>query len=173
MQRNSDVLVATATLTSKTTANTSRPFSATERAVWLGFLATHLQLLRRLDHELMEAERMPTSSFEVLLTIAEAPEGRMRMKDIAAHLLISRSGLTRIVDELQRQGLVERQKCPDDARGLDAVLTPAGRKAYRRALKVHRSSLRQEFFGKLSEEQLTQLSEIWDTVGLAKTVGNC
>ncbi|MEV6655051.1 MarR family transcriptional regulator [Streptomyces sp. NPDC051219] len=121
----------------------------------------------------MEAERMPTSSFEVLLTIAEAPEGRMRMKDIAAHLLISRSGLTRIVDELQRQGLVERQKCPDDARGLDAVLTPAGRKAYRRALKVHRSSLRQEFFGKLSEEQLTQLSEIWDTVGLAKTVGNC
>jgi DNA-binding MarR family transcriptional regulator len=114
------------------------------------------------------AERIPLSSFEVLLTLAEAPEGRLRMKDIAASLLISRSGLTRIVDDLERQGFVERRKCPTDARGFDAVLTDAGTKAYRRARKVHLTNLRREFLDKLTQEQLTTLSEIWRTVGFDK-----
>lgn len=151
----------------------SRPLSRTERAVWLGFLSTHLKLLRTLDAELMAAERIPMSSFEVILTLAEAPEGRVRMKDIAASLLISRSGLTRIVDDLERQGLVAREKCPTDARGFDAVLTDAGRKAYRRARKVHLTNLRGEFLDKLTDDQLTTLAEIWSTVGFNENANAC
>ncbi|MEU4181360.1 MarR family transcriptional regulator [Streptomyces sp. NPDC026589] len=151
----------------------SRPLNRTERAVWLGLLSTHMKLLRTLDTELTAAERIPLSSFEVLLTVAEAPEGRVRMKDIAASLLISRSGLTRIVDDLERQGLVVREKCPTDARGFDAVLTEAGRKAYRRARKVHLSNLRKEFLDKLTDEQLTTLAEIWATVGLDDNAAAC
>ncbi|MEV5477391.1 MarR family transcriptional regulator [Streptomyces sp. NPDC052207] len=146
----------------------SRSLNPTEKAVWLGFLATHLHLLRHLDKELVDAERISMSSFEVLLTLAEAPEGRVRMKDIAASLLISRSGLTRIVDDLERQGFVERQKCETDARGFDAVLTEVGRKAYRRARKVHLTNLRREFLDKLSEDQLKALRDIWDTVGFSE-----
>ncbi len=146
-------------------ASPSRPLNHAERGAWLGLLSTHLRLLRTLDTELVAAERIPMSSFEVLLTLAEAPEGRLRMKDIASSLLISRSGLTRIVDDLERQGLVERRKCPTDARGFDAVLTDAGTKAYRRARKVHLTNLRREFLDKLTQEQLTALSEIWRTVG--------
>ncbi|MGW3627953.1 MarR family winged helix-turn-helix transcriptional regulator [Streptomyces sp. NPDC000880] len=163
----------TASATSPQGSSPSRSLNPTERAVWLGFLSTHLHLLRRLDKELVAAERISMSSFEVLLTLAEAPEGRVRMKDIAASLLISRSGLTRIVDDLERQGFVERQKCPTDARGFDAVLTPAGRKAYRRARKVHLTNLRREFLGKLSEDQLKALSDIWATVGFGESTGEC
>ncbi|WP_330455666.1 MarR family transcriptional regulator [Streptomyces sp. NBC_00820] len=159
--------------TSDRQGSPSRPLNDDERSVWLGFLATHLKLLRTLDAELMATERMSLSSFEVLLTIAEAPEGRVRMKDIAASLLISRSGLTRIVDDLERQGLVVREKCPTDARGLDAVLTAEGRKAYRRAGKVHRTSLREKFLDKLSDEELTKLAGIWSTVGFDEKAETC
>ncbi|MGW6740933.1 MarR family winged helix-turn-helix transcriptional regulator [Streptomyces sp. NPDC055025] len=154
-------------------ASPSRALSRHERAAWLGLLSTHLKLLRTLDGELVAAERIPMSSFEVLLTLAEAPEGRLRMKDIAASLLISRSGLTRIVDDLERQGFVERRKCPTDARGFDAVLTAAGAKAYRRARKVHLTNLRREFLDKLTEEQLTALNDIWRTVGFDDSADAC
>ncbi len=153
-------------------ASPSRPLNRAERAAWLGLLSTHLRLLRTLDTELVAAERIPLSSFEVLLTLAEA-EGRLRMKDIAASLLISRSGLTRIVDDLERQGFVERRRCPTDARGFDAVLTDAGTKAYRRARKVHLTSLRRDFLDKLTEEQLTALSETWRAVGFDESANAC
>jgi DNA-binding MarR family transcriptional regulator len=143
----------------------SRLLNATEREVWLGFLCTHVQLLRTLDDELMRGQGILTSSYEVLLALAEAPEGRKRMKDIASSLLISRSGLTRIVDDLEDKGYVERRTCPTDARGLDAVLTDSGRKAFRRARTVHLTHLREQFLGKLSEEQLHALAGIWRTVG--------
>lgn len=154
-------------------ASPSRPLDEVELAVWLGFLSTHLKLLRTLDQELVDAERISMSSFEVLLTVAESPGGRIRMKDIAASLLISRSGLTRIVDELERKGFVAREKCESDARGFDAVLTPEGRKAYRRANKVHLTNLREEFLGKLTGDQLKALSEIWETLGFARFSGEC
>jgi DNA-binding MarR family transcriptional regulator len=154
-------------------ASPSRPLNRAERAAWLGLLSTHLRLLRTLDTQLVAAEHIPMSSFEVLLTLAEAPEGRLRMKDIAASLLISRSGLTRIVDDLERQGFVERRKCPTDARGFDAILTDAGTKAYRRARKIHLTNLRREFLDKLTQEQLTALSEIWRTVGFDESANTC
>ncbi|MFD7550536.1 MarR family winged helix-turn-helix transcriptional regulator [Streptomyces sp. NPDC059578] len=154
-------------------ASPSRPLNPTERAVWLGLLSTHLRLLRTLDAGLVAAERLPMSSFEVLLTLAESPEGRLRMKDIAASLLISRSGLTRIVDDLERQGLVVREKCPTDARGFDAVLTEGGKKAYRRARKVHLTNLRREFLDRLSEEQLASLADIWRTLGFDDGADAC
>ncbi|MGW4029323.1 MarR family winged helix-turn-helix transcriptional regulator [Streptomyces sp. NPDC004838] len=151
----------------------SRALSHTERAVWLGFLSTHLKLLRNLDGELVAEAGLSMSSFEVLLTLAESPGGRVRMKDIAASLLISRSGLTRIVDDLERKGLVTRERCPDDARGFDAVLTEAGRKTYRRARKVHQTNLRGEFLDKLSDEQLDSLADIWRTLGFDDRANAC
>ncbi|WP_079184650.1 MarR family winged helix-turn-helix transcriptional regulator [Streptomyces uncialis] len=151
----------------------ARPLNRAERAAWLGLLSTHLRLLRTLDRELMTAERLPMSSFEVLLTLAEAPGRHLRMKELAASLLISRSGLTRIVDDLERQGFVERRKCSTDARGFDAVLTEAGTRAYRRARKVHLSSLRAEFLDKLTPEDLTALGGIWRTVGFDDSATTC
>jgi DNA-binding MarR family transcriptional regulator len=146
----------------------SEPLSTRELAAWRGFLRTHARLLRHLDRRLTDEQGLPTSSYEVLLRLAEAPTGSMRMKDIADSLLLSRSGLSRVVDELERKGYVKRQPCPTDARGTEAVITRSGRGAFRKAQSSHLSSVRAEFLDKLSQEQLRQLADVWTAVGLAE-----
>jgi DNA-binding MarR family transcriptional regulator len=143
------------------------PLTALEIAAWRGFLRTHARLLRQLDRELTQEQGIPSSSYEVLLRLAEAPGGRMRMKNLADSLLLSRSGLTRIVDDLERRGYVRRERREDDARGLDAVITRAGRTAFRPARKSHLRSVRKDFLGKLSDRQLRSLADVWSAVGLA------
>ncbi|MEN3279817.1 MAG: hypothetical protein V7607_957 [Solirubrobacteraceae bacterium] len=145
----------------------SEPLSIRELAAWRGFLRTHARLLRHLDRRLTEEQGLPTSSYEVLLRLAEAPSASMRMKDIADSLLLSRSGLSRVVDELERKGFVKRRPCPTDARGTEAVITRSGRGAFRKAQGSHLRSVRAEFLDKLSREQLRQLAEVWTAVGLA------
>jgi DNA-binding MarR family transcriptional regulator len=131
-------------------------------------LRTHARLLRHLDRRLTDEQGLPTSSYEVLLRLAEAPTGSMRMKDIADSLLLSRSGLSRVVDELERKGYVKRQPCPTDARGTEAMITRSGRGAFRKAQSSHLQSVRAEFLDKLSKEQLRQLADVWTAVGLAE-----
>jgi DNA-binding MarR family transcriptional regulator len=145
----------------------SEPLSPGELAAWRGFLRTHTRLLRHLDRRLTDEQGLPTSSYEVLLRLAEAPRGSMRMKDIADSLLLSRSGLSRVIDELERKGYVTRQACASDARGTEAVITRSGRSAFRKAQNSHLRSVRAEFLDKLSEEQLRRLAEVWTAVGLA------
>jgi DNA-binding MarR family transcriptional regulator len=146
----------------------SEPLSTRELAAWRGFLRTHARLLRHLDRQLTDEQGLPASSYEVLLRLAEAPSGTMRMKDIADSLLLSRSGLSRVVDELERKGYVTRQPCPTDARGTEAVITRSGRSAFRKAQNSHLRSVRAEFLDKLSEAQLRELAEVWTAVGLAE-----
>jgi DNA-binding MarR family transcriptional regulator len=146
----------------------SQPLSTPELDAWRGFLRTHARLLRHLDRQLTDEQGLATSSYEVLLRLAEAPRGTMRMKDIADSLLLSRSGLSRVVDELERKGFVARQPCPSDARGTEAVITRSGRGAFRKAQNSHLRSVRAEFLDKLSQEQLWQLAEVWRTVGRAE-----
>jgi DNA-binding MarR family transcriptional regulator len=145
----------------------SQPLSTREVAAWRGFLRTHARLLRQLDRQLTDEQGLPISSYEVLLRLAEAPSGTMRMKDIATSLLLSRSGLSRIVDELERKGYVARQPCASDARGTEAVITRSGRSVFRKAQNSHLRSVRSEFLDKLSKEQQRQLAEAWTAVGLA------
>jgi DNA-binding MarR family transcriptional regulator len=144
------------------------PLSTPELAAWRGFLRTHARLLRHLDRQLTDDQGLPTSSYEVLLRLAEAPGGTMRMKDIAESLLLSRSGLSRVVDELERKGYVRREQCASDARGTEAVITRTGRSAFRKAQTSHLRGVRTEFLDKLSEKQLRQLADVWTAVGLAE-----
>jgi DNA-binding MarR family transcriptional regulator len=146
----------------------SEPLSTHELAAWRGLLRTHARLLRQLDRQLTAEHGLPTSSYEVLLRLAEAPRGTMRMKDVADSLLLSRSGLSRVVDELERKGYVTREPCASDARGTEAVITRSGRGAFRKAQRSHLRSVRAEFLDKLSEQQLRALAGVWKAVGLAE-----
>jgi DNA-binding MarR family transcriptional regulator len=146
----------------------SEPLSTRELAAWRGFLRTHARLLRQLDRRLTDEQGLLASSYEVLLRLAEAPGGSMRMKDIADSLLLSRSGLSRVVDDLERKGYVTRQPCATDARGTEAVITRSGRNTFRKAQSSHLRSVRTEFLDKLSKEQLRQLDDVWTAVGLAE-----
>ena len=97
----------------------------------------------------------------------------MRMCDLASSILLSRSGLTRLVDRLQREGLLERVACSDDARGAFAKLTPAGREKLRGARATHLAGVRAMFLDLFAPAELEQLGDSWDRVLDATGWGCC
>ena len=132
-----------------------------ELAAWRGLLRAHAALTGALDAELLEAHGLPLISYEVLLFLAGAPEGRMRMSALADSVLLSRSGLTRLVDRLARAGLLERVRCDEDARGAFAAITPKGRALVEEARDTHLSGIRRLFVARLSEEERARLADVF------------
>jgi DNA-binding MarR family transcriptional regulator len=104
------------------------------------------------------------SSYEVLLFLADAPGGQLRMSELAEGVLLSRSGLTRLVDRLERDGLLRRERCADDARGFLATITPKGRELFDSARQTHLDGVRERFLGHLSPEEQRTLAELWERV---------
>ncbi len=144
------------------TATGTMLLSKRELAAWRGLLRVHAALARELDAELVAAHGLPLSSYEVLLTVADAPGERMRMSEIADSVLLSRSGVTRLVDRLERDGLVERIPCEDDARGQYAVLTPRGREAFDAARRTHLTGVRRRFIERFEPAELQGLAGYWE-----------
>jgi DNA-binding MarR family transcriptional regulator len=136
-------------------------FSELEMDAWAGFLRSHAMLIRELDDELTRAHGLPLSSYDVLVQLATAPDDRMRLSQLADAVLLSRSGLSRLVARLVDQGLVERIECKSDARGAFAALTELGRTRLDEARETHRSGVRQRFLDRLSEAQQRQLAGAW------------
>jgi DNA-binding MarR family transcriptional regulator len=136
-------------------------FDELEMAAWAGFLRTHARLVRELDEELTRAHGLPLSSFDVLIQLANTPEQQMRLSQLADAVLLSRSGLSRLVARLVEQGLVERIECESDARGAFAALTDAGSARLEAARETHRSGVRRRFLARLSESQQRQLAAAW------------
>src|SRR5918998_2299139 len=135
-----------------------------ELGAWRGLLRVHAGMTKVLDAELMREHRLPLSSYEVLLFLADSPEGRMRMSELADSVLLSRSGLTRLVDRLERAGLLERVQCNEDARGYFAQITPAGREAFAAARRTHLDGVRRLFLSRFSREELRELGGLWERV---------
>jgi DNA-binding MarR family transcriptional regulator len=135
-----------------------------ELRAWRGLLRAHACLAKRLDAALDHAHGLPMTSYEVLHHLEEASGGRMRMCDLAEQAQLSRSGLTRLVDRLERDGLIERCSCSHDARGAYACLTTVGRSRLQEARATHRAALRAAFFSRFSEEELSLLADMWDRI---------
>jgi DNA-binding MarR family transcriptional regulator len=133
-----------------------------ELRAWRGLLRVHAQLSKALDAQLEAAHGLPLTSYEVLMYLSDADAGRMRMNDLAASVLLSRSGLTRLVDRLERDGYLERCSCAHDARGAFAVLTPAGREKLEAARETHLAGVRELFLGHFSSDELDVLGDAWD-----------
>jgi len=137
-------------------------FTDAELAAWRGFLRAHSALVKELDADLEAQHQLPLTSYDVLTNLADQPHGRMRMRDLADAVVLSRSGLTRLVDRLQREGLIEREQCASDARGAYAVLTETGRGRLREAQPLHRESVRQRFLSRFSDDELRELAVFWE-----------
>ena len=135
-----------------------------ELDAWRGLLRLHAALIKELDAQLEREHGLGLSSYEVLLHLEAAPERRLRMSDLAESVLLSRSGLTRLVDRLERDGLLERAQCASDARGFFAVLTPRGRQVLRRAAPTHLAGVRDRFLSQFSEDELRQLVSFWERI---------
>jgi DNA-binding MarR family transcriptional regulator len=102
------------------------------------------------------------SSYEVLLRLATSPGGAMRMSELADSVLLSRSGLTRLVDRLEKSGLVERRECEEDARGLLAAITEPGRRLFDDARRTHLAGVRRVYLARLSESEQATLGKLFE-----------
>ena len=132
-----------------------------ELAAWRGLLRAHAEAVRELDAELASEHDMPLSSYEVLLFLNDSEDGRIRMSELADSALLSRSGMTRLVDRLERQGLLRRERCESDARGWFAEITPEGRRAFAAARKTHLDGVRRVFLSHFSRDELRTLGGLW------------
>jgi len=142
----------------------ARLLDEAELGAWRGLLRVHSRLTKALDADLVREHGIPLSEYEVLLFLADAPDGRMRMAELADGVLLSRSGLTRLVDRMEREGLLRRERCEDDARGFNAIITDAGRELFQRARRTHLDGVRELFLDKLSPQELHTLAELWERV---------
>ena len=145
-------------------ATTLDTLTPTELHAWRGLLRAHALVVKRLDAEMEAIHGLPLTSYEVLLHLNAADDSRMRMCDLAEGIMLSRSGLTRLVDRLERDGLVERVSCSDDARGAYARLTEAGTAKLRAAAPTHLEGIRRHFLAHVTAEQLAVLGEVWDAL---------
>ncbi|RKS72469.1 DNA-binding MarR family transcriptional regulator [Motilibacter peucedani] len=136
--------------------------SSGEIAVWRKFLRAHATVVRQLEADLLGAHSLPLASYDVLVQLVEAPEHKLRMTELADAVLLSRSGLTRLVDRLEREGLVTREACVSDARGLFAVLTQAGYDRLRSATGTHLRGVSELVVSKLDPEDLAALDRAMD-----------
>jgi DNA-binding MarR family transcriptional regulator len=118
---------------------------------WRGFLQAHARLFRRLDEELRSGHGLSLPEYDALLQLAQAPERRLRMSQLAGQVLLSKSGVTRMVDRLVADGLVERSQCSHDARGAEAVLTDAGLARLRSAAGTHLEGVDRYFLSALDD----------------------
>lgn len=144
------------------TAPTTAPLTERELRAWRGLLRAHAALTRALEADLEADHGLPLSSYEVLLHLADADGERMRMSDLADSVILSRSGLTRLVDRLEREGLIAREVCPTDARGSYARLTDAGRERFSAARGTHLAGVRARFLAHLSPGDQDLLGGAWE-----------
>jgi DNA-binding MarR family transcriptional regulator len=129
--------------------------------VWRAYLRTHAEIVARLERDLVEGANMPLGSYDVLLQLAESPDHRLRMAELAQRVLLSRSGLTRLVDRLTAEGLVTREPFPGDARGLYTVLTDTGMARLRAAAPVHLAGIQRYWLSKFTDDELTELARLF------------
>src|SRR5919107_1541036 len=136
--------------------------SPEQRAAWSGFIRAHASIVKELDAELQAAHGLPLSSYDVLVQLSLAPNGRMQMFELAKAVHLSRSGLTRLVDRLEGQGLLERYKGDRDPRQVFACITERGLERLAETTPTHLAGVRRRFLERLSRAQVEQLAIVWN-----------
>ncbi len=140
---------------------------------WRSYLQSHASILRVLDAELVAEHGMTTRDYEVLLYLAQAPDRRLPMSALAERTMLTRSGITRLVDGLVQCGLIERVACPSDARVSYAHLTDAGYDKLRGAGCAHVRSIHRLFLEHFTPEEIEQLAALLSRLPGAHPGGEC
>jgi DNA-binding MarR family transcriptional regulator len=133
-------------------------------ATWRLFLNAHARLERLLDEDLRSAHDLTLAEYDAMLQLAESPTHRLRMHEIAERVVLSRSGVTRLIDRLVRDGLVERSHCSTDARGAEAVLTATGLDRLREAAPTHLRGISDHFIETMDAAELAAVERAMTAV---------
>jgi DNA-binding MarR family transcriptional regulator len=139
------------------------PFTREEFLAWRGFLRVHAHVTGELDRRMTEAHGVSLDQYGVLITLVSAPGGQLRMGELGARRLVSPSKISRVIDELERGGLVKRTRDTEDGRSFLAKLTARGLRKLREAQVTHHAVVRERFLDGLSERQVDELARIWDS----------
>ncbi|HWN34602.1 MAG TPA: MarR family winged helix-turn-helix transcriptional regulator [Pseudonocardia sp.] len=132
----------------------------TGHVVWRQYVRGHATVVRALEAELLAERQLSLAAYDVLAELAGAPERRMRMTELADAVLLSRSGVTRMVDRLERLGLVTRGRVAEDGRGIAATLTDQGEEQLTGASVTHLAAVQRHFVNQLDEADLRDLRRI-------------
>ncbi len=134
-----------------------RPLSDLEERAWRPYIEASLRLESRLDDVLRETSGLSLFDYHVLLLLAEAPQRRLRMNELADKMVFSRSRITYQVTSMQKRGLVARETVAEDGRGSRAVLTASGLDMLRTAAPLHARSVRELFLDGMSTTDLARI----------------
>jgi DNA-binding MarR family transcriptional regulator len=140
-------------------------------AAWRAFLTAHAVVVDAIDREMVAAGVVPLTWYDVLVELAEAPDHRLRLHELADRVVLSRSGLTRLVDRLETAGLVRRESAATDRRGAYAVLTDAGAAAHRRAWPVYAAGIAAHFARHLEASEAMTLRQALERLLAAERRG--
>lgn len=125
---------------------------------WGALLRTHATLVPMLDRELQAAVGLPLAWYDVLLELANAPDRRLQMRELGDRVTLSRTRVSRVVDEMQRAGYVEKQAHPNDRRSIYATITAKGRKQFRAAAPVYLRGIHEHFVAHLRPSELSAIA---------------
>jgi DNA-binding MarR family transcriptional regulator len=139
----------------------------THLAAWRAFLNAHAAVIDRIEREMAEAGQLPLTSYDVLVALSEAPDHRLRPHELADHMVLRRSTLTRLLDRLEEEGLVVRERCGTDRRGAYVVLTEGGARTLRGAWPAYARGIYAHFTSLISEEEARTLASILERVSAA------
>jgi DNA-binding MarR family transcriptional regulator len=154
-------------------ATTTSQLEGTSLEAWRAYLQSHASILRVLDAELVAEQGITARDYEVLLYLHQASEQRLAMSALAARTMLTRSGVTRLVDGLVAGGFVERMACPEDARVSYAQLTDRGQAKLREAGCSHVASIRRLFLEHFTSEEVEQLARLLGRLPGAQEGGSC
>ena len=146
------------------TYSRKRRLTEDELATWRAFIRAHATVTGRLERDLDDAGGLTLSELDVLLTLDRAPEGTLRLNELAARVLLTKSGITRLVDRLEGKEFVVRRVCPSDRRGFNAVLTPTGRSAIRRTIGTHLRGVAAAFADHIDDRARPVVREVLERI---------
>jgi len=141
-----------------------RWLDAREQRLWQGYLHLNQDLMAVLEQQLARESGLSGADYRVLVPLSEAPGGLLRARDLGSEIGWDRSRLSHHLSRMEKRGLITREECAEDARGLMVRLTKAGRRAIEEAAPGHAEAVRRYFFDQLSSDEIETLAEVFDRV---------
>lgn len=134
---------------------------STRLAAWRNFITAHANLIDLIDHELTAKSNLPLNWYDVLIELVEAPKNRLRLHELAKKVVLSRSGLTRLVDKLEKEGLLIREAALNDRRGSFAVLTEKGRDSIRKSWPIYSKCIAEHFASYMNDGEAQVIQNVF------------
>ena len=142
----------------------NEPFTPLEQDSWGGLIWAYSRMMGFIEKDLQDKFQITHPEFEVLLRLNWAPGQKARIQDLASDSVLTRSGVSRLVDRLEKAGFVTKEIAPEDRRGAYAVLTVHGRDHFERALQAHVLIVKSYFLERFAEQELAQMAAFWKRI---------